>query len=77
MFNPLYESAPFSIALDFFSAKAGSPESPSAKAALEAGIAHITEQVAVYEKAGGNFMQMSANTCKERLKQVQKALAKF
>jgi serine/threonine protein kinase len=77
IFNPLYESAPFTTALDYFSAKAGSAEAPSAKTALEAGVAHITEQIAVYEKAGGNFMQMRANTCKERLKQVQKALAKF
>ena len=77
IFNPLYESAPFTTSLDFFSGKAGSPDAPSSKVALEAGLAHISEQIAGYEKTGENYMQIRANTCKERLKQVQKALVKF
>ena len=75
--NPLYESAPFTAAIAFFTAKAGSADAPAAKAALGVGLTHIKAEIAAYEKAGGNFMQMRANTCKERLKQVQDALAKF
>jgi len=76
-FNPLYESAPFTAALAYFSAKAGTADAATAKTALSSGVKHIQDQVAAYEKAGGNFMQMRANTSKERLKQVQDVLSKF
>jgi serine/threonine protein kinase len=76
-FNPLYESAPFLAALEFFAAKAMTPEAASAKQALEAGVAHIQAQITAYEKASGNFMQLRANHCKERLAKVQDVLKKF
>ncbi len=76
-FNPLYESAPFTAALAFFAAKAGSDDAPAAKKALLDGINHIQKQIDAYEKSGGNFMQMRANTCKERWQQVSGALSKF
>ena len=76
-FNPLYESAPFTAALAFFAAKVGTADAPAAKAALTAGRRHIQDQITAYEKSGGNFMQMRADQCKERLKQVQDVLAKF
>jgi hypothetical protein len=76
-FNPLYESPPFTAALAFFVAKAGTDDAPMAKKALLDGINHIQKQIDAYEKAGGNFMQIRANTCKERWQQVSAALAKF
>jgi tRNA A-37 threonylcarbamoyl transferase component Bud32 len=76
-FNPLYESAPFTAALAFFAAKAGTAEAASAKSALSAGVAAIQKNIAAYEKNGDKFMLLRANTCKERLKQVQDVLAKF
>ncbi len=76
-FNPLYESAPFTAALTFFSAKAGSADAPAAKQVLLDSIKHVQKQIDQYEKAGGNFMQMRANTCKERWQQISGALSKF
>jgi hypothetical protein len=76
-FNPLYESAPFTAALSFFTAKAGTADAAMAKQALLDGIRHVQKQIDVYEKANGNFMQLRANTCKERWQQISGALAKF
>lgn len=76
-FNPLHESAPFTAALAFFVAKAGSADAPAAKKALTDGINYIQKQIDTYQKAGGNFMQMRANTSKERWQQVSGALSKF
>jgi hypothetical protein len=76
-FNPLYESPPFTAALAFFTAKVGTAEAPAAKKVLTDGIHHIQKQIDAYEKAGGNFMQMRANTCKERWQQVSSAIGKF
>ncbi|HEX3134454.1 MAG TPA: serine/threonine-protein kinase [Planctomycetota bacterium] len=76
-FDPLYESAPFTAALAFFAAKAGSADAPAAKKALTDGTKHIQKEIDAYEKANGNFMQLRANTCKERLQQVGAVLSKF
>ncbi len=76
-FNPLYESAPFTAALSFFAAKVGTADAPAAKKVLTDSIKHIQKQIDAYEKSGGNFMQMRANTCKERLQQVGAVSGKF
>jgi hypothetical protein len=76
-FNPLYDSPPFTAAVGYFGAQAGTPDAAAAKQALSAGVAHVQEQIAVYEKATGNFMILRANHCRERLKPLQDALAKF
>ncbi len=75
--NALYEFPSFTAALAFFSAKPGTAEAAAAKVALGAGIVHIQAQITDYEKAGGNFMQLRANTCKQRLQQVREVLARF
>ena len=76
-FNPLYESAPFTAALAFFAAKVGTADAPAAKKVLTDSIKHIQKQIDAYEKSGGNFMQMRANTCKERWQQVGALIGKF
>jgi hypothetical protein len=76
-FNPLYESAPFTAALMFFTARAGTADAAGAKQALLDGIKHVQKEIDVYEKSGGNFMQLRANTCKERWQQISGALSKF
>jgi serine/threonine-protein kinase len=76
-FNPLYDSPPFNAALGYFAAQAGTPSAAAAKQALTAGIAHVEEQIAGYEKAGGNFMILRANHCRDRLKPIQDVLARF
>ena len=76
-FNPLYESEPFTTALAFFVAKAGTPDAPAGKAALEAGVRRCEEQAALYDKANVKGMPLHASGCRKRAAQVQAALAKF
>ena len=76
-FNPLYESEPFTTALAFFAAKAGTPDAPAGKAALDAAVAHCEKQAAVYDKANVKGMPLHASSCRKRADQVRAALAKF
>ncbi len=73
-FNPLYESAPFTTALAFYAAQAKAPTAAAAKLALAAGAAHAEKESATYERAN---MASRSRTCRERLKQIQEALATF
>ena len=73
-FSSLFESEPYTAALAFFAAPAAGPGPAVAKHALMGGIAHIEKDIADYERAQ---MGSRARTCRERLKQVQDALARF
>jgi tRNA A-37 threonylcarbamoyl transferase component Bud32 len=73
-FNPLYESAPFTTALAFFAAQAQAATAAHAKQALTAGVAHVEKEIATYDRAN---MGSRSRTCRERLKQIQDALATF
>jgi hypothetical protein len=73
-FNPLYESAPFTTALAYFSFSAQSATAAAAKRALTAGVAHVEKEIAAYDGAN---MASRARTCRERLTQIQDALAAY
>jgi eukaryotic-like serine/threonine-protein kinase len=73
-FSPLYESAPFTTALAYLTAQVQAATAPAAKLALSAGVAHVEKEIATYEHAN---MASRARTCRERLTQIQTALAAF
>jgi len=73
-FTPLYQSVPFTTALAFFADQAQAATAAAAKRALSAGVAHVEKEIANYEGAN---MGSRARTCRERLKQIQDALAAF
>ncbi len=73
-FDALFESAPFTTALAYFTAQAGTPNAAAAKQALAGGVAHVEKDIADYERAN---MGSRARTCREHLKQIQTALATF
>jgi tRNA A-37 threonylcarbamoyl transferase component Bud32 len=76
-FNPLYDSSPFNAALAYCSAQVGTTHGGAAKQALIAGIVHVEENIAAYEKANDNYMRMRAEACRERLKPIRDVLARF
>jgi serine/threonine-protein kinase len=70
-FDALFDSPPFNAALAFFTAPGAGA---AAKPALAGGMAHVEKDIADYERAN---MGSRARTCRERLKQIQAALAQL